>query len=248
MPHHALGSGVMTSTRGMPARAKLAIAFAPFVAICAVHLVAIALDMPDVPSATKPLLMPGLLLALLIAWPRRAPIVLLLAALEVLFAWAGDVLLADPGEGGFLLGLGAFFLAHVAGLALYLGPLRRRRPPRAAALLVLWWVGFLVILWPHVGSLLVPVAVYGLVLGAAAAAACGTNRWIAVGALAFLASDSILACRMFIPDFEIWQQSTIIMTLYLAGQGLIVYGVLQHVRKSADRNEVGELELSASAP
>lgn len=213
-----------------PSALRFIIAFAPYLMVSAAHLIAIATDLAGVPSATKPLLMPALLVALLVGWPRRAPVVLLLAALEVMFAWLGDVLLANPGESGFLLGLGAFFLAHAAGLALYLGPLRTRRIPWIAALLVLWWVGLLWVLWPHVGSLLVPVAVYGLVLGSAAAAAAGSNRWIAIGALAFLASDSILAWRMFVPGFDLWQHSTIIMALYLVGQGLIVFGVLRGVR------------------
>jgi hypothetical protein len=44
----------------------------------------------------------------------------------------------------------------------------------------------------------------------------------ALRALLFVCSDSLLACRIFLPDFELAQQDLIIMALYLAGQGLIV--------------------------
>lgn len=228
------------STTAQHSPARTLFAFAPYLLVSAVYLVVTALGQSATAVAIKPALMPALLLALLLCWPWRATrwLVLVLAVLEVVFAWIGDVVLADPGSSGFLLGLGAFFLAHLAGLALYLGPLRRGRIPWIAALLLLWWGALLVVLLPHLGALLIPVALYGLVLGGAAAAAWGVNRWVGLGALSFLASDTVLALRMFLPDFALWQHSLILMMLYLLGQGLIVYGVLREVRGT----------LSAAAP
>ena len=78
---------------------------------------------------------------------------------------------------------------------------------------------------PHIGPLLVPVAAYGLVLAASSAAALGTNRFSAIGALVFLLSDTILAFKLFLPGWDFYPVDVIIMTLYIGGQGLIAYGV-----------------------
>ena len=176
-------------------------------------------------TITKVLLMPALLLAVLWALRLRLGDLLVFAVLGILFSWAGDALLESPGDIGFLLGLGGFMLAHLAYLVLFLRPLRERRIPWYAAAYALWWVVLVLYLAPHIGPLLVPVAAYGLVLAASSAAALGTNRFSAIGALVFLLSDTILAFKLFLPGWDFYPVDVIIMTLYIGGQGLIAYGV-----------------------
>lgn len=176
-------------------------------------------------TITKVLLMPALLLAVLWALRLRLGDLLVFAVLGILFSWAGDALLESPGDIGFLLGLGGFMLAHLAYLVLFLRPLRERRIPWYAATYALWWVVLVLYLAPHIGPLLVPVAAYGLVLAASSAAALGTNRFSAIGALVFLLSDTILAFKLFLPGWDFYPVDVIIMTLYIGGQGLIAYGV-----------------------
>lgn len=176
-------------------------------------------------TITKVLLMPALLLAVLWALRLRLGDLLVFAVLGILFSWAGDALLESPGDIGFLLGLGGFMLAHLAYLVLFLRPLRERRIPWYAAAYALWWVVLVLFLAPHIGPLLVPVAAYGLVLAASSAAALGTNRFSAIGALVFLLSDTILAFKLFLPGWDFYPVDVIIMTLYIGGQGLIAYGV-----------------------
>ncbi len=234
--------------------------FAVYAIVSVIQLGALFAGAGFLATLTKPLLMPALLLALVVAvfWgapARRAPVVLL-AAVGILFSWIGDVLLSTPGGVGFLLGLGSFFLAHLAYLVLFLGPLRTRRRISAAApaapisptspisplalVFVPWLVGLLVILGPHLGALFVPVALYGLVLGLAASAALGTNRLTAIGGVLFLLSDTVLALRLFLPGFSLWQQDFVIMLLYVLGQGLIVLGT---VRPTADRARVHDTRV-----
>ena len=176
--------------------------------------------------------MPALLLALLVSLPARRGEVGLWAGTGMLFSWAGDLLLSTPGEAGFIAGLGSFMLAHVAYLVLFLRPVRTKRMPALALAYAAWWAALVVVLSPHLGALLVPVAVYGLVVGASSAAALGTTRAIAVGALLFLLSDSILAFKLFWPGFAVWQQDFLIMLAYIAGQGLIAVGVVRHGTRS----------------
>jgi alkenylglycerophosphocholine/alkenylglycerophosphoethanolamine hydrolase len=206
--------------------------FVPFVVAAALHLGALfgsGLGIEgagDLASGTKPLIMLTLLGGFLAVTPQPRGRIAIWASAAMVLSLAGDVLFAQPGGIGFILGLGCFLLAHVAYTILFLGPLKRSGMPRLAALYGLWWFGLLAALLPHLGALAVPVVVYGGVLGLSAASALGTNRTIAVGALLFLLSDSVLAFKLFHPGFELWQKDFVIMVLYCAGQGLIALGVV----------------------
>lgn len=222
-------------------------ALTPYALLTIVHLTAIALGAGGVVAATKPLLMPALLLGLVLGLPVRRSRLLLWGALALVFSWLGDVLLQNPGDIGFLLGMGAFGLAHVAYLALYLWPLRTRRVPWWGILLgVLWWAGMVGLLAPHLGGLLVPVALYGLVLGAAAVCALATRPIVAVGAVVFLVSDTLLALDRFLPGFAFPATDVAIMLTYCLGQGLIIAGVIAVARQQAGYADAGALSPASS--
>lgn len=204
--------------------------FSPFAAVGLIHLVTLFIGWDDGSTYSKLALMPTLLLGFLLALPVRRGIVLILGVVALVLSWFGDALLDSPGDLGFILGLGSFMLAHVAYLVLFAWPLRTRPVPWFGLVFAAWWFALVTILAPHIGSLLVPVAGYGLVLATASAAALGTNRLAAVGAALFLISDTILAFRLFYPGFEFVQMNFTIMVFYIAGQGLIILGAVMHVR------------------
>jgi uncharacterized membrane protein YhhN len=208
--------------------------FAVYAVVASVHLVTLFFGESLLGSVTKMLLMPALLLAFLVALPRLRSEIALWGSLGVLFSWAGDALLADPASGGFVIGLGAFLLAHAAYLVLFIRPMRVRRIPLLTLLYVVWWVALVGLLAPHLGGLLIPVAIYGLVLGTSAAFAWGTNTFAAVGALLFTMSDTVLAFKLFHPDFSLWQPDFVIMLLYVIGQGLIIVGAIAHARRTLE--------------
>ncbi len=206
-------------------------ALTPFTLTTIVHVAAIAAAADGLVAATKPLLMPALLAGLVLALPARRSPLLLWGGLALVFSWLGDVLLQNPGDLAFVLGMAAFGLAHVAYIALYLGPLRTRRLPRWGLALgillgVSWWGSMVAALALWLGALLVPVAVYGLVLGAAAVCALTTRPLIAVGAIVFLLSDTLLAFDRFLPGFSVLDADLAIMLTYCLGQGLIIAGVI----------------------
>lgn len=208
-------------------KARVATVFAPYLLVGLVHLVALAIDAEQISTFTKPLLMPLLLVAFLFSLPRIRSEIALLGSLGLLLSWAGDVTLASPGDLGFLLGLGFFLLAHVAYIVLFLRRLRMRRPRPLALVYLAWWVALVAVLAPHLGSLLVPVAVYGLVLGAMGAIGLSCNRWIAIGGALFVLSDSLLGLNRFLPGFQLGQIDTVIMLSYLAAQALIAFGAIR---------------------
>lgn len=205
----------------------IAWAFAPFIVVSAMHVVFLAIDNP-LAGPTKLLLMPLLAVPVILsvrrATPTSALIVLLLA---LLFSWLGD------GVGAFFpwapelpLMLAFFGIAHVAYILLFVRHLARRRMPRWALVYSAWWVAMLVFLGPHTGGLLIAVAVYGLVLGGTAAFSTRCHPVVAVGGAFFLASDTILAFRLFLPDsLPAWSNPAVMLT-YTIGQGLIVAGAL----------------------
>ena len=93
----------------------------------------------------------------------------------------------------------------------------------------------MIALWGSLGALLVPVAVYGLVLGATAVGAARCHPLIAWGGLFFLASDSVLAFRLFMPEALPDWSSPLVMATYCLGQGLIAAGVVVSARRLRTR-------------
>ena len=106
----------------------------------------------------------------------------------------------------------------------------RRRLPAWTLVYVAWYVAFLALLGSHLGALLVPVAVYGAVLAAMAALAGGRGGLIALGGALFVVSDSVLALGRFLPGYEFALHDLVVMSTYLAAQGLIAWGVVAGLR------------------
>ena len=216
--------------------------FVPFVVIALIHLATLLIGNVAWSSSTKLLLMPALLVSLL--WILRgvglrgvgvggATRVLVLASLGIVFSWLGDALLTNPEGIGFLLGLASFALAHVAYLLLFLIVLRERRVPWPVFAFVVWWLLIVIVLGPYVGALLVPVAIYGLLIVALAAVSFSTNRFVVIGSVTFLISDTLLSLKFFVPGWQFYPIDFIIMVFYLVGQGFIVYGVVHRARALA---------------
>lgn len=224
--------------RAQTQRARAVIPFIPYIAVSLLHVVLNTLDLPGGGFETKQLLMPALALAAVWAtWrvrPRpRTGLALILTAL--LFSWIGD------GAGLFFAGLPTlpmmilcFGVAHLAYIALFWrapGIADPRRVPWWAAVYAVWWIGAIAVIGPHAGDLLIPLCVYGLVLGGTAALSTRLGPLVAWGGASFLVSDTLIAVREFLeaPDWV----GDWIMPTYTLGQGLIVFGVVAALRRGA---------------
>ena len=127
-----------------------------------------------------------------------------LAAL--VFSAAGDFLLAMPWwEPSFVLGLGAFLVAHLCFLAA-LVPLVGPAAPAAGCRRGHWCcacVALLVWFWPRLiaEGMAVPVTLYIAVLGAMVCAALLARLptpWTALGAVCFAVSDGMIGISKFV--------------------------------------------------
>ena len=219
--------------------------FAPFIVLSIVHVGARAVGADDVAGPTKLTLMPLLALAALVnvqglmnlrglrqGLPHTGnrqvstPAVLLFGAL--LFSWLGD------GAGAFFpfapelpVMLASFGVAHLCYIWLMARYVADRPFPRWALVFPLWWVLMLVVLWPTLGALSIAVAAYGIVLAGTAATAARCGAVVAAGGVLFLASDTILSLRIFMPEVMPDWTSAMVMLTYCAGQGLLVAGILR---------------------
>ena len=102
-----------------------------------------------------------------------------------------------------------------------------RRLPAWTAVYAAWYVAFLALLGPHLGGLLLPVALYGFVLvrwrrSPAVSAGCRRRR------RPVRRLDSVLASR-FVPGYEFALHDLVGDVDLLAAQGLIALGVVRDV-------------------
>jgi len=155
----------------------------------------------------------------------------------LVFAWFGDVLLMLPGD-FFVPGLAMFLLAHLCFIAAWLDDSRFAVRPLAWLTCLVAGGGLLAALWSGLAPPLRPaVVVYALVLATMAGQALGRAwqhvaagdslatpaRRAALGALLFMASDSLLAWDRFrdaLPLASLWVLGT-----YYPAIGLIAWSV-----------------------
>jgi uncharacterized membrane protein YhhN len=131
----------------------------------------------------------------------------LVAAL--VFSATGDLLLAMPWwQPSFVLGLGAFLVAHLCFLAVLL-PLATRTPARVAAAVVVCvaCAALLVWFWPRLiaEGMAIPVILYMIVLAAMVCAALLAQLptpWTAMGAVCFAVSDGMIGIGKFVLQSE----------------------------------------------
>lgn len=205
-----------------------------YLALSVANVVGHLADLGWLVTATKPLLMPVLAAWLVTTAPRTR--LTRLATVALGLSWLGDLALMGDGEGWFLTGLGGFALAQIVYLVAFV-PLARTGLPRRRPLVLvpygLVWLALMPFLAPRVGELLVPVAVYGLLLVAMAALAVGVHPMAAVGAALFVVSDALIALTS-LAELTLPASGALVMATYTAAQGLIALGVSRRAAAGAD--------------
>lgn len=218
-----------------PATRPLWWGFIPYVLISSVHVAARFANNDSLAAPTKLLLMPALILAA--AWGMRRfgnRVVLWLLVAGLFFSWLGD------GAGTFFpfaptlpMMLACFGIAHLCYMRVFWRHLAMRPLPWWALVFAAWWVVLLIVIWPLAGGLAIAVAAYGLVLGGTAAFSTRCHPVMIWGGVFFLASDTILAFRIFALELMPDWTSGMVMLTYTVGQGLIIAGAQLSTKPSA---------------
>jgi uncharacterized membrane protein YhhN len=195
----------------------------------------------------KPLLMPVLLVYFLSGLSRRGANAFPVAA-ALFFSWLGDLfLLFDKTRPGFFIyGLAAFLAAHVFYILHFWRMRKLNRVEDAPGISVFAAVAayglvFFAFLAPAAGALLVPIAVYSLVLMTMLAASLAAfdlkeddfGKLCVAGALLFVLSDSLLAVNRFITPFR--YAPALVMLTYGAAQLLIAAGSRRNLLEKEKR-------------
>ncbi|MCI0750583.1 MAG: lysoplasmalogenase [Flammeovirgaceae bacterium] len=221
------------------------IALILFFIIAVGELLAIAAEVAWLHHLCKPLIMITLGLYYVTESKWREQAISLSVLGGILFSSAGDALLmyqeGDPSY--FMFGLVAFLLAHIFYILAY----RQHRHAEATYELagihkirmafpfLLAGTGLVVVLYPTLHSLKVPVIIYAAALVTMVLAALfrygRTTRdsfmMVFGGAVLFMISDSLLAINKFLTPIE--NESLWIMVTYMSAQYLIVRGLTRHV-------------------
>ncbi len=215
-----------------------------FIICSIIHVIGELLENPlkwRIRSASKPFLMPLLILYFYAAATEYGYAVNGLIAFGVAFGFVGDVTLLWPKKKAcFMVGLIAFLVGHVLYVVAFM--LAMNAFSTAA-----WWVYLSLIAYglyffialrvfrPYLKEMLGPVVVYMVLLlgmsfvalGVVASTTLGDVQqpwYLFVGSLAFIASDSLLASQVFRKAFKYDQ--ALIMITYILAQFFIVQGFL----------------------
>ena len=210
----------------MTASATVALVVAAVAAV--VDWYAVARDRRRLEYVAKPLTMLALAAFALLLDPvfEQRQSWFVLAALASL---AGDVFLMLPRD-RFVQGLAAFLFAHSCYVVGLFGlPLQPRKVLIGVAIVVVMvavvGVAVLRAVRTQHPSLLAPVVVYLLVISTMVVAAVGTGpATAAVGAVAFYASDGILAWNRFVRSLTYGRLA--VMVTYHVGQALLLFSLV----------------------
>ncbi len=195
----------------------------------------------------KPLLMPVLMGWILVNRELLKEKFRQFIFVSLMFSMAGDIFLMFLREELFVFGLASFLFAHVLYIISFYksNSLGMKVLPVGGKIIfafpyAFFVTGFLFILKDHILSkpetepMFIPVMVYAIVIGTMGVFASwrvrGTNQhsfyMVLVGALLFIASDSMIAINKFVQPLP--YASIFIMSTYIIAQYFIVRGIMIH--------------------
>jgi uncharacterized membrane protein YhhN len=213
-----------------------------YIGFSVLYLIILLSGQEDIAWYLKPFLLPFLLYLVYTSenFPTKK---ILLFALTI--SWLGDIILmfTDKGELYFIFGLVAFLISHLLYIVVFNKQLKTKISKNKSVLLlgigvILVYLSIMLsLLLPSLGELKIPVILYATVISAMLLFAFkGSLHWqnpanifILLGAIVFVASDSILAINKFyttLPLASFW-----IMITYLTAQFCITSGILSLNKK-----------------
>ena len=156
--------------------------------------------------------------------------------IALLFSWLGDIMLLfqELKPIYFMLGLASFLLAHITYILIFSKSSKDFKPKiftySTGFLLGLYGVLLLLLMWPGLGDLMIPVTLYTVIIMTMGITAlfrkANGASLVLIGAMLFVASDSLLALNKFYQPFVaagFWVMLTYILAQYFIVTGMISY-------------------------
>ncbi|RKF03241.1 putative membrane protein YhhN [Tenacibaculum lutimaris] len=214
----------------MTKQTKITLASIVFLLVAIADVYAVITQNKTIEMIFKPLLMTTLAVVYLVS--VKKPSFWLLSAL--FFSFWGDVFLLDK-EKFFVFGLGSFLVAHLVYIKITTDLLFKDLTVKiitSAIPFVLLFVGLLGLIYGNLGDMLLPVIVYGITISTFGTAALlnyrqqktTANSWLLLGAILFIASDSLIALNNFYTPKRLFDIAIIV--LYIVSQYLIVKSII----------------------
>jgi uncharacterized membrane protein YhhN len=205
------------------------------------EITAIALQWNNMRFFTKPLLVIILFTWFITSSAKLPPLRYYIAA-ALFFSWLGDIFLLMEAKGPywFMAGLGSFLAAHIMYILFFLQLRSKQRPQKpwnlfVIAMVAVYAISLFAFLYPYIGNLKIPVAVYALAISAMLITAAhafnrntsGAAMYCIAGAVLFVMSDSLLSINKFYNSFP--AAGTGIILTYGLAQFAITKGSLQYL-------------------
>ena len=211
-----------------------------FIVVFIAHLTGIFLQNKIPEMVSKPLLIPLLAGYFIAGTGVVATDLKKWIVVALFFSWAGDVLLmfVPRNELCFLMGLSSFLLAHIFYIVFF-HKVRLKEAvksnPWLLVLVVIYYAALISWLSPYLGEMKLPVRIYGIVISFMFMLAMHmlfiknktAGKWMMVGALLFVISDSLLAINKFYQPFTL--ANIAIMLTYGLAQLFIVQGAINYI-------------------
>jgi uncharacterized membrane protein YhhN len=212
-----------------------------FLFILAADLVCIQLQNETVQYVFKPLLMPVLIVYFLSQTKLWITSLKKWIVAAFFFSWLGDVLLMFQEKNSifFLLGLSAFLVAHIFYIVFFHN-IRVKEMIKSniwlLLIVVVYYAVLISILSPYLGTMKLPVRIYGIVISFMLLLAMHmgfiknkmAGQWMLSGALLFVISDSLLAINKFYQPFA--PAGVLIILTYGLAQLFITEGAIRYIR------------------
>ncbi|CAM1353869.1 MULTISPECIES: lysoplasmalogenase [Tenacibaculum] len=209
----------------MTKQTKITIASVLFLLVAIADIYAVITQNKVIEMIFKPLLMTTLVMVYLLS--VKKPNFWFVSGL--FFSFWGDVFLLDK-EAFFVFGLGSFLLAHVIYIKITTGFLQKDLTAKmitSAIPFVLLFGCLLYLIYDNLEEMLIPVIVYGVTIATFGASALlnyrqeksMANSWLLLGAIIFIASDSLIALNNFYAAKHLFDIAIIV--LYIISQYLI---------------------------
>ncbi|WP_271406119.1 lysoplasmalogenase [Tenacibaculum soleae] len=219
----------------MTKKTKKTIASILFLLVAIIDVYAVIVQNKSLEIIFKPLLMITLVIVYLVS-VKQANFWLISA---LFFSFWGDVFLLDK-TNYFVFGLASFLIAHIMYIKMTSQFLKKQlftKVIRVAIIFITLFAGVLFLIKDNLGEMLVPVIVYGIAISAFGTCALlnyqqdktMANLWLLIGAILFIASDSLIALNNFYQATHMFD--VLIIVLYVVSQYLIVNSMLKNNKK-----------------
>jgi len=206
-----------------------------FLLVAVLELITEIYAMHKLNMVVKPLLMISLAIYFIFSVEKKSSIAFLVVV-ALMFSWFGDVFLLFQHLSSiyFVLGLLSFLLAQATYIYIFRKTSSKFKPKlftySTGFLLILYGSLLLLLMWPSLGAMEMPVAVYTgviIIMGLSSLfrQAAGAS-YILVGTMLFITSDSMIAINKFynpIDGARFWIMLTYILAQYLIVAGMIKY-------------------------